>query len=409
MVLPQRHPGDFEPDMSTRESRQFKTVCFAIEGMSSFSVSFYFYYLYFLMQQWFGFGDKDNLALAATLGLIYVFASWQAGRFAQRCGYFTALKTGFGIMLVALAVGSQLHSAIGLILASLVLSVGMCCLWPTIEALVSEGEDAAGLPRAVGTYNVVWASTNALALFSGGTLVEKFGFQCIFYVPFVIVVAQLALTFWLQKHAAEMARAALNQPGLMLPPDPNRPSPAKTMAFRRMALLSNPFAYVAINTLIAVLPGIAARFHLTPMFAGFACSLWGFARLGTFFALWFWPGWHYRFRWLVTAFALLIASFAVILAVPNLAVVLGAQIVFGVAIGLIYYSSLFYSMDTSETKGEHGGIHEAAIGVGNFIGPGVGAASLQFFPQHTHSGAVAVSALLLFGLGGLVAIWKTAR
>ena len=148
-----------------------------------------------------------------------------------------------------------------------------------------------------------------------------------------------------------------------------------------------------------MLPGIAANFQLTPMLAGFACSLWGFARLGTFFALWFWTGWHYRFRWLVTAFALLIVAFAVILAVPHLAVVLAAQIFFGVAIGLIYYSSLFYSMDASETKGEHGGIHEAAIGVGNFIGPGVGAASLQFLPQYANSGAVAVSVLLLLRAG----------
>ena len=72
-----------------------------------------------------------------------------------------------------------------------------------------------------------------------------------------------------------------------------------------------------------------------------------------------------------------------------------AQIFFGVAIGLIYYSSLFYSMDASEAKGEHGGIHEAAIGVGNCIGPAVGAASLQFLPQYANSGAIAVSALLL--------------
>jgi predicted MFS family arabinose efflux permease len=278
----------------------------------------------------------------------------------------------------------------------------MCFLWPTIEPLVSEGEDAEGLPRAVGTYNVVWAGTNALALFSGGTLVEKFGFQSIFYIPFVIFVTQLALTFWLQRHATEMARAALNQPVVVPPPDPNRPSPAKTMAFRRMALLSNPFAYVAINTLIAVLPGIAERFHLTPMFAGFACSLWGFARLGTFFALWFWTDWHYRFRWLVTAFALLIVSFAVILAVSNLWAVLGAQIFFGIAIGLIYYSSLFYSMDASDTKGEHGGIHEAAIGVGNCLGPAVGTTALWLAPQNASASAWAVSGLLTLGLGGLV-------
>ena len=116
------------------------------------------------------------------------------------------------------------------------------------------------------------------------------------------------------------------------------------------------------------------------MFAGFACSLWGFVRFGTFLTLWLWTGWHYRFRWLVTAFALLIVSFAAILTVPSLAVLIVAQIFFGGAIGLIYYSSLFYSMDAGDTKGEHGGIHEAAIGVGNCIGPAVGAVSLQFLP-----------------------------
>ena len=176
-----------------------------------------------------------------------------------------------------------------------------------------------------------------------------------------------------------------------------------------MAWVANPFAYLAINTFIPLLPTLAAHFNLSPMFAGFACSLWGFVRLGTFIALWAWTDWHYRFRWLVTAFATLIVSFATILIVPSLAVLLLAQIFFGAAIGLIYYSSLFYSMDASEAKGEHGGIHEAAIGVGNCIGPAVGAASLQWLPQYANGGAIAVSALLLCGLGALAGIWKTAR
>jgi predicted MFS family arabinose efflux permease len=126
-------------------------------------------------------------------------------------------------------------------------------------------------------------------------------------------------------------------------------------------------------------------------------------------ALWFWIGWHYRFRWLVTAFAVLVVSFATILIVPSVAVLLLAQIFFGAATGLIYYSSLFYSMDASEIKSEHGGIHEAAIGVGNFVGPAVGAASLQFLPQYANSGAIAVSGLLLLGFGALLTIWKTTR
>jgi MFS family permease len=94
---------------------------------------------------------------------------------------------------------------------------------------------------------------------------------------------------------------------------------------------------------------------------------------------------------------------------PNIIVLIAAQIFFGAAIGLIYYSSLFYSMDASDTRGEHGGIHEAVIGLGNCAGPAVGALSLQFLPQYANSGAIAVSVLLLCGFGGLVGIWKTAK
>jgi len=176
-----------------------------------------------------------------------------------------------------------------------------------------------------------------------------------------------------------------------------------------MAWLANPFAYVAINTLIAVVPGVAQRLGLSPMLAGFCCSVWCFARVAAFFGLWFWAGWHYRFRWLLAAYLTLIATFAVILTVPDLMVLVAAQIFFGGAIGLIYYSSLFYSMDVGETKGEHGGIHEAAIGLGNFAGPAVGAASLHFLPQHPNSGAIAVTILLLGGLGALLGIWRTTK
>jgi len=396
--------------MTIKKGLRFKTACYTIEGMGSFATVLFFNYLYFFMQARHGFNDKDNLALAALLGLTYAFASWQAGRFARRHGYFTALKLGFSIMLVSLAVGSQLSSAPGQIAAAIVMTFGMCLIWPTIEALVSEGESPEGVPRAVGLYNITWAVTNAIAFFIGGTFIQTFGFKCIFYLPIAIVTVQLALTFWLQNHATELARLAVNKPpAAPPPPDPHRPSPAKAKAFLRMAWLANPFAYIAINTFIAVIPGLAARLHLSPMLAGFTCSLWCFARLGTFLTLWTWTGWHYRFRWLVTAFGLLVISFAAILIVPSLVVLLVAQIFFGAAIGLIYYSSLFYSMDASETKSEHGGIHEAAIGVGNCLGPAVGAASLQFLPQYANSGAIAVSALLLCGFGALLTIWKTAR
>jgi predicted MFS family arabinose efflux permease len=380
---------------------KFRTLCYTIEGLNSFATVIFFNYLYFLFRDRFGFNDKDNLALASLIGLIYMFASWQAGRFAQRCGHFTALKTGFGVMIAGLVVGSQLHSMAGVIAAACVVNIGMCCIWPVLEALVSEGAHAA---RAVGIYNITWAAANAAAYFIGGTLIVKFGYQSMFYLPLAFILVQLALVFWLEKIHGITA----GEPAEPLPPDANRPTPARAKNFQHMAWLANPFAYIAINTLLAVIPGIAAKFQMSPMLAGFVCSLWCFVRLGTFVLLWRWPGWHYRFRWLVTAFALLILAFAAILIAPNLGILIAAQVFFGAAIGLIYYSSLFYSMDASDTKSEHGGIHEAAIGAGNFVGPAVGAAALQFAVQSPNAGAYAVSGLLLCGFGGLMWLRKPA-
>ena len=404
MVLSSGAQGDFS---RVNPVKKLRAACYAIEGINSFAAVIYFNYLYFFFRDKFGFHDKQNLLLAALLGLVYVFAAWQAGRFAHRCGYFTALKTGFGLMIAGLAAGSQLNSVGGQVLAACVVNAGVCCIWPTLEALISESETPDRVPHAVGIYNITWAVTNAAAFFIGGTLIEKFSYQSMFYVPLALVLVQLALVFWIEKIPAR--KPATETANISPPPEPDLPSPEKMKSFRRMAWLANPFAYIAINTLLAVLPGIAAKFHLSPMIAGFTCSLWCFVRVTAFVLLWQWTAWHYRFRWLAAAFALLIVSFTAILVMPSLAAILVAQIFFGAAIGLIYYSSLFYSMDASDTKSEHGGIHEAVIGLGNCVGPAVGAASLQFQPQYAHSGAVAVSALLLCGFGGLVGIWKSSR
>ena len=391
-------------------SRRLKTGYFVLEGLNSFGTVFFFYYLYFFMQQAYGFGNKANLILAALNGATYALTAWFAGRFAQKYGYFTALKTGFGIMVLSLLCGLLTRSAAGHIWAMVFVVVGMSFTWPTLEALVSEGEPRHGLQHMVGIYNVVWAATAAVGNFCGGAMLQKLGLASLFYIPIAINTLQLILTFWLESQA-DLPGDNPSQPpatattGTIGSTAEQLPLP-KARRFLRMAWLANPFAYIAINTLIAVVPGVARRLDLSTMAAGFCCSTWCFARLGAFAILWRWTGWHYRFRWLLLCYLGLVASFAATVLAPNLTVLVAAQLVFGVSVGLLYYSSLFYSMDRSETKGEHGGIHEAAIGLGNCAGPAVGAATLQLLPQYSQSGTFAVIVLLLCGLGGLVQIWR---
>ena len=393
-------------------SRRLKTGYFVLEGLNSFATTLYFYYFYFFMEKAFGFGNRANLSLAALSGFFYAAFSLLAGRFTERFGYFTALKIGFFIMLGSVTAGVLLGRAQGavpwMIITMSLTVLGMCFTWPALEALVSSNEDRPGVQHMVGVYNIVWAGTGALAYFTGGAFLDTFGLNTLFYFPAAIVVVQLALVFWLETQCQPPIPAPPEQPA-PVPLETSMHLPRRLRSFLRMAWLANPFAYIAINTLVAVVPGLARRFELSTMLAGFFCSLWCFARLGTFILLWYWTGWHYRFRWLLAAYLTLIITFTAILTVPNLTVLVCAQLLLGIALGLIYYSSLFYSMDLSDTKGEHGGIHEAAIGFGNFAGPAIGAAALALLPQYSNAAAFSVSGVLLLGLGGLLTLWRTGK
>jgi predicted MFS family arabinose efflux permease len=394
-------------------SARVKTGVFVLEGLNSFATTLYFSYLFFHMRQEFGFTNLGNLTMCAVNGFVYMFAAWQGGRYAQQRGYFRALRLGFVVMAGALALGTLTPTVSGHFASMVLWTLGMCFTWPSLEAIVSEQEPPHRLQRLLGIYNVVWATAGGVANFVGGAVLEKLGPQSIFCVPAVIHVAQWVLAGRLARESGALQPASTSPvpvaPGRQAAGAPPR-SPVPPAMFLKMAWLANPFAYIAINGLVPVIPRLAERLELTPTFAGFFCSVWFFARALSFVLLWLWTGWHYRFRWLASAYAGMAVCLAVILLAGRLWTLVVAQFFFGLCVGLIYYSSLFYSMDVGETKGEHGGIHEAAIGVGIFAGPTVGAASLHFFPGAPNTNAWAVSALLLAGLGALAVLrWRGPR
>jgi predicted MFS family arabinose efflux permease len=390
--------------------RQLKIGYLALTWLNIYAVAYYFNYLFFHLRQDFGFGNRENLWFAALNGLIYVPASWYGGRFTQRHGSFAALKVGFVALAVLLGLGAFLEGLRAQTWIMALWTIAICFTWVPLETLASEKESRAGLAHMVGIYNVVWSGGAAVAYFTGGTLQQALGKTSLYWLPALLHGVQLVLLLWLEKKSRGIVRVAHHSTEPIVPggnsPEPDfaqhHISPATAKSFLRMAWLANPFAYVAMSTVIPLIPELAARFGLSTAMAGFVASVWMFARLAAFALLWRWTAWHYRFGWLLASYVVMLASFLALLLGPNLLVIVAAQIAFGLAVGLIYYSSLFYAMDVGgETQGEHGGIHEALIGLGIFGGPVVGAAALQLVPTASHAGIWAVGALLITGLPGL--------
>ncbi len=384
--------------------RQLKVGYFTLAAMNTVATSYYFNYLFFFLRDHFGFGNRGNLWVTALSGFIYIFAAWQCGKFAARFGRVLSLKIGFA-SLCAVMIGGALtaNSVIAQIVVVSLYNIVLLLTWPALEALVSERETQAGVQEMVGIYNCTWSASAALAYFTGGKLYDAFSIGAVFWLPAGIFFVQFLLLLWLEKHHDAVLAATPEPPREKhhTPESSALNQPVSPQTFLKMAWLANPFAYVAINTLFAVMPGVAEKLALSPTRVGLFCSVWLFGRLAAFALLWKGRGWHYRFRWLFAAFLLLIIGLATILLAPQLWLVVVAQVFFGLATGLIYYSSLFYSMDVGEASSEHGGLHEAFIGAGIFVGPACGAAALTFAPQSANAATWAVSGLLVLGLGGL--------
>ena len=379
-----------------------KATGFLLTGLNTLACSYFGNYVFFLLQQQHGFGNRENLLTCALHGALYVPSAWVGGRFAKRHGLTTSLKVGFAGMAIAMLAGGLLNSFAGVVFTLVLWTVAMCFTWPALEAFATHGESGEGMKRMVGIYNVVWSGCAGLMYFAGGMLFEGLGARSLFWISAGIFAVQYALTVWLERQPhspAQPVPAAAHEPE-----DAALHQPIPPQTFLKMAWLANPFSYIAMHSFLAVIPGRSAELGLSVTQSGWFWAVWFLARVGCFVLLWQWGGWHYRFRWMLAAFLSLIAAYTVLLLGKSFAVLLAAQVVFGLATGLLYYSSLFYSMDVGETKGEHGGIHEAAIGLGICLGPAVGAAALYLAPAQPHAGVLGVTALLVVGLAGLIGL-----
>lgn len=391
--------------------RQYKAGVFTLTALNTVATTFYFNYLFFFLRDTFGFGNRENLWVSALHGFVYIFAAWQGGRFAQRRGYFVSLRVGYAALTVIALLGVWLDSSAGQLVIVVGYSITLLFTWPALEALATDGESRRGVQRMVGIYNCTWASFAALAFFAGGWLYDASARTTVFLLPAALFFCEFILATWL---AGKMKPAPT--PPQHAPPVPEAPPHPEPEAFRQpvsprtflhMAWLANPFAYVAINTLFAVMPAIGAKLGLSPTQVGLFCSVWLFGRFGAFVVFWQWSGWHYRFRWLLAGFAGLLAGFLAIVLSSWLWLIFAAQLLFGFAAGIAYYASLFYSMDAGDAKGEHGGLHEAAIGMGICGGPLIGALALTLTPNTPNIGVWAVGGLLVMGIAGL--LWLRLR
>jgi hypothetical protein len=163
-----------------------------------------------------------------------------------------------------------------------------------------------------------------------------------------------------------------------------------------------PATYVVIYGLMPMMPFLPVMQKLPTTTQTALGSVWLLTRLLAFVLLAMSTWWHTRPRALLWAAVIMLVAFFGMTLRPtagesptiDLLAMVGWQAVLGLALGMIYSASLYFGMVLSEGSTQHGGYHEALIGLGWILGPSAGAATQLFWPAQIWVGIAAVGAVI---------------
>jgi MFS family permease len=361
--------------------------------MGSIASNFMMLGMYFYMHARFGWGAKENLILSTVQGALYIAGALLASPISQRIGR-RKMMAALNILLAGSAIfglfaTSSAQIAAILLAYSFLVSIN----WPALESLVSAGADSHSMSRRIGIYNLTWAGTGALTIAICGTVIVKWR-AGVFVIPALAHFCMAALMFIREVDPVGTGPHVAPEPELI---------PMRTLAMR-LSRVALPATYAAIYALGALMPTLPAITAFSIEYRTLLASLWMITRFLTFIFLGATIWWHTRPRimWLASlilplAFlgsTIAVSEFSNIPASADAWFLIGWQILFGISVGLIYSGSLYFGMVLSDGSTEHGGYHEALIGLGSVLGPGSGAVILLLDPAQPQLGIACVAVVL---------------
>jgi len=360
---------------------------FLVQSISSISAILLGSGIYFYTHKRFGWDSRQNLLLCGAQGTIYIVGALSASPIAARIGRQKLLCClHAGLCLTALMVAFSVNQAMAVAFI-LLYSIQSAAQWPALESLVSIGAPPEQLSRRISLYNLIWSGLGALTLAATGSLIE--------YLPrgtYVLAALGSAVSvalLWGRSDPAEFSAAAAQ-------PEPQLVRQRKlAMHLSRLAL---PATYAAQNALGALMPTLAVIRQFPLQMRTMVASVWMVARWVTFLLLGATAWWHTRPRLLLVAAVAQFFAFLGIALIPSPIQMILWQMLLGAAVGLVYAGSLYFGMVLSDGSTEHGGYHEALLGLGSAIGPGAGALALFVRPDNPEIGPATIGVVLLLSV-----------
>jgi hypothetical protein len=362
--------------------------------------------IFFFTHQAFHWTVTQNLMLASGQGVFYVCGALSASAVSGRIGR-RRMFLGIQAVLLSLAVIALLLPRPTIVpFVLLVYTAFSAAAWPALESLVSGDAGGVVLSKRLGMYNLVWSANNAITLAVSGAVIQRWPSGV-----FAMASASHAgaiLVLWISGISSTNEERVSPSPPTVEMDDAEREvlrsQRTRALWLSRIAL---PSTYVVVYSLAAMLPSLPVMSALSTQWRTLAGSAWFVARFGVFVALGATTFWHTRPRLMLAAAAVMLPAFLgttlrpgdvfpnahVPLAIDLLSMICW-QLLLGAAMGIIYAASLYFGMALSDGSTEHGGYHEALIGVGSITGPAAAAVAGMIWPGQLGPEVAAVAGLI---------------
>ncbi len=240
-------------------------------------------------------------------------------------------------------------------------------LWPLVESYLSGPRSGQALRTALGWWNVVWSSALVVAYIGAAPLLKEQAALSVLLLGMVHIAAAGLLVVFRREPLHESDAPREDHPDAY----------AKLLITFRWLL---PLSYLVSSTLNPFLPSALETLRVDTQWQTIVASAWLLPRCIAFWAYRQFPGWHGRWWMPACGCAGLLVGFAATVLAPQiadrtagLATLIAGLSVFGCGMATIYAGAIYYALEVGHAEVEAGGMHEALIGVGYTVGPGLGA------------------------------------
>ena len=405
---------------AVRDQRLPLVCAYTIEVLTAISVNLLMNGISFYTTRRFGWNTSQNLLLMMTQGAAYATGALSAGVLSRHLPK-TWLLLGVSAALSALILAMSFGNSPWVIIPILLICTFVSTLtWPLVESLITEGCDAVRMNRRITIYNMCWSGPSVVVIAAYGTILQYWPAGPMLIPLICHGIALVAAIVLVKTHRAPSSAVVQQDHG-------DATIAAKLAHQRRttlwLARLSLPASFVIANSLMGLFPKLAIASQIGLVWSTVLASLWMASRFFTFIVLGMTSWWHTRPRLLIGGGLLMLLAFLMIVLPAErlglfadrpvwmiVTLIAIAELVLGIVAGFVFSASLYFGMVLSDGSAEHGSYHEALIGTGMVIGPGLAAGAQAMSSSGSSLPAIAaVSTLMVMTLAGAVTISARSR